>query len=94
VRAENRHHASRLAPMSGEPNAADRDAEVLELRVAELERLLERARAEVDEARARIDRLAAEQASALRALHTAERRRGSLAYRLVGELRTRLRRPR
>lgn len=80
--------------MSGGPNATDRDTEALELRVAELEELLERARAEVEEARSRIDRLAAEQASALRALHTAERRRGSLAYRLAGELRARLRRSR
>lgn len=80
--------------MSAGPNATDRDTEALELRVAELEELLERARAEVEEARSRIDRLAAEQASALRALHTAERRRGSLAYRLAGELRARLRRSR
>ena len=78
--------------MSGEPGPPDRDPAALELRVAELEQLLGRARAELDEARSRIDRLAAEQASALRALNTAERRHGSLAYRVAGELRARLRR--
>ncbi len=58
---------------------------------AELEQLLADTRAELEAARARIDELAAEQASALEALRTAERRRGSLGYRLAGELRARLR---
>jgi hypothetical protein len=61
-----------------------------ERRIAELERQLAHAREELAGARERLDRLAAEQTDALSALHRAERRRGSLAYRLAAELRARL----
>ena len=61
----------------------------LERRVAELERCLGEAGEQLVSARDRLDRLAAEQADALAALHRAERRRGSLAYRLAAELRAR-----
>jgi hypothetical protein len=62
----------------------------LERRNAELERRLGEARDQLAAARDRIDRLAAEQSDALAALHQAERRRGSLAYRLAAEVRARL----
>ena len=62
----------------------------LERRNAELEQRLSDARAQLASARSRLDRLAAEQTEALAALHKAERRRGSLAYRVAAELRARL----
>ena len=62
----------------------------LERRNAELEQRLDAAREELAAARERLDRLATEQADALAALHRAEQRRGSLAYRLAAELRARL----
>jgi hypothetical protein len=62
-----------------------------EQRIAELEHRLAGAGSQLAEARDRLDGLVAEQASALQALQAAERRRGSLAYRLVAELRARLR---
>jgi chromosome segregation ATPase len=72
--------------------AATTDSHALEpeRRIEELERRLGEARRELVAARERLDRLAAEQASALAALHKAERRRGSLAYRVVAEVRARL----
>jgi chromosome segregation ATPase len=70
---------------TSEGNRAD-----LERRNAELERRLHDAREQLDAAREALDRLAAEQSEALAALHKAERRRGSLAYRLAAELRARL----
>jgi uncharacterized membrane protein len=66
----------------------------LERRNAELESRLGEAREQLDAVRERLDRLAAEQADALAALHKAERRRGSLAYRLAAEVRARLGRSR
>lgn len=60
----------------------------------ELEQRLSEARAQLASARSRLDRLAAEQTEALAALHKAERRRGSLAYRVAAELRARFGRSR
>ena len=65
-----------------------------ERRIAELERQLGHAREQIAAARERLDRLAGEQADALAALRNAERRRGSLAFRLAAELRARLGRSR
>jgi predicted nucleic acid-binding Zn-ribbon protein len=67
------------------------DAVKLRRRNEELEQRLAEARRELAAARERLDHLAAEQSAALAALHKAERRRGSLAYRVVAEVRARLR---
>ena len=60
-----------------------------ERRTADLERQLAQAREQLAAARERLELLAAEQADALAALQNAERRRGSLAFRLVAEVRAR-----
>jgi hypothetical protein len=52
---------------------------------------LREVREQLAAARERLDQLAAEQAEALAALQRAESRRGSLPYRLVAEVRARLR---
>jgi hypothetical protein len=52
---------------------------------------LREVREQLAAARERLDQLAAEQAKALAALQRAESRRGSLPYRLVAEVRARLR---
>jgi hypothetical protein len=67
------------------------DTAELQRRIEKLEQRLAEARQGLVAARERLDQLAAEQASALAALHKAERRRGSLAYRFVAEVRARLR---
>ena len=77
--------------MTAEPSVPGREKAALERRIAELEAQLDGAREQLDDARARLDRLVSEQAQALADLHRAERRRGSLAYRLAAELRARLR---
>jgi predicted nucleic acid-binding Zn-ribbon protein len=80
--------------MNGDSVVSEGDRVALERRIAELEQRLAGARSQLAEARDRLDGLVAEQASALLALQTAERRRGSLGYRLVAEVRSRLRRSR
>ena len=80
--------------MHNDSTASESRTVALERRIAELEQRLTGADRQLAEARQRLDRLAAEQAGALRELQLAERRRGSLAYRLAAELRARVGRSR